>query len=163
MEYMHTVTHTCACGHIHAHTFCTWPGMLLVHYLICVRLMESIPMLSQKRSCPERRMSVNLKCKSGHVLSLDDLHVLTCALESTELVLQGKRGGQCPVLVPCEVPLLQLKLKVPPILRLHFFLYVDYVTTIIQIFLVSLEGCCITVRRSLFGDDLGLIIFPMPF
>lgn len=78
-------------------------------------------MLSQKRSCPERRMSVNLKCKSGHVLSLDDLHVLTCALECTELVLQGKRGGQCPVLVPREAPLLQLKLKVPPILRLHFF------------------------------------------
>ena len=30
LAYMHTVTHTCTCDHIHAYTFCTWLSMLLV-------------------------------------------------------------------------------------------------------------------------------------
>lgn len=48
MEYMHTVTHTCAFGHIHAHTFCTWPGVLLMHYNMCATYGEHTNALSEK-------------------------------------------------------------------------------------------------------------------
>lgn len=78
--------------------------------------------MPQKRSYPERRMSEHRKCKPGPVLSLEDLHVLTCALECTELVLRGKREGQCLVWFPRQALLLHLRLKVLPVLLLCFLL-----------------------------------------
>lgn len=54
-----------------------------------------------------------------------------------------------------EAPLLKAPPTTHPVL-----LFVDHITTIILVFLVSLEDCYITVRRSLVRDDCGLIIFP---